>query len=896
MTFFISFERISSNSYTNMAKSNKKPSRSQASRAKKSPPKATPQPKKAAKAPTPFDKFKPTLIHVGIMVAFLALLFTYFSPLMSGKVIKQGDITQYNGQAREVRDHLKETGEHSTWTNVQFSGMPAYHMGTKYPGNLMMDVKGYTFLGLPNPVKFLFLIFVGFYILMLSFKAGHWVSALGAFAFAFSSYFFIIQAAGHTSKAAALCYMAPTIAGVLWAYRGKVLVGSVVTALSLALNLASNHFQITYYMAITIGLLGLVFLIDAIMKKTLPEFAKTTGMLMIAAALAVGPSLSLIWTSAEYAKDTTRGPRELKAEPGEPTGSGLDYEYAMRWSYGISETLTFLIPNFSGGKNAMEIDKDHNTARQLRTNILPTYWGDQPFTSGPVYLGAIICFLFILGLFVVDGRMKWWLVAATLVSCILAWGRHMGGFNEFIYNALPAYNKFRAPAMTLVIAQFTIPLLGMLGLHRIYNRDKFNLKSEFISRSVLIAGGITGGIALFVWALGPEIFSFTGRGDARYQPQVVDLFKEVRIDLMKADALRAFGLVALSAGMLWLYINNRVKWPIAIAVLLGLSLLDMWSVNKRYIGDEAFVEKRQVAAPQPSPTDQQILKDTDPYYRVFNASGVDPQNRGSWEGPFNESQTAYFHNAVGGYHAAKLRRYQDMITKHIQLEMVQAVAPFLRNASDTVRLQALSQVNVLNMLNTKYFIMTPPATEANPRGGAPFSIENPFALGNAWFVSSLRKVNGPDAEIAAVGEIDPSEEAVIDEEKFGSFVEGFNPSADPAANIELTSYAPNKLVYQATTSKEMLSVFSDVYYNGGTKGWNMYINGTKTPHFRVNYILRAARIPAGTSTIEFRMEPRSYQVGEAISLISSIILILAALGIIFLEVKNNYDKTQRKPE
>lgn len=880
-----------------MAKSSKKPSRPQASRAKKSSPQATSQPRKAAKASSPLDKFKPALIHVGIVVAFLALLFTYFSPLLDGKVIKQGDIQQFNGMAREVRDFHKETGENTTWTNVQFSGMPAYHMGVQYPGNWMADLKGISFLGLPNPVKFLFLIFVGFYILMLSFKMDYWVSALGAFAFAFSSYFFIIQETGHTSKAAALCYMAPMVAGVLWAYRGKVLLGSIVTALSLGLNLASNHFQITYYMAIMIALLGLVFLIDAIMKKTLPAFAKTTGMLMIGAALAVGPSVSLLWTSAEYAQDTTRGPKELKADPGEPEqGSGLDYEYAMRWSYGITETLTFLMPNIYGGKSGLKIDKDNEIARKYQTNILPLYWGDQPGTSGPVYVGAIICFLFILGLFVVEGRMKWWLLAATLVSCMLAWGRNMGAFNEFIYNALPAYNKFRAPSMALIIAQFTMPLLAMLGLHRIYNRDTFKLKPEFISRSILIAGGVTAGIALSFWALGPEILSFTGKGDARYDPNVVNDFKELRIDLMRADALRAFGLVAVSAALLWLYSKNKMKWPIVIAILVGLSLADMWSVNKRYVDDSAFVEKRQTAAPQPSPVDRQIMQDDDPYYRVFNASGVDPQNRNSWEGPFNESRTAYFHNAVGGYHAAKLRRYQDMITKHIQLEMVQAVSPFLRNTTDSIKLQTLSGIHVLNMLNTKYFIMTPPATRDNPQGGAPFSIENPFAMGNAWFVSGLRKVNGPDAEIAAVGEIDPREEAVIDVDKFGSFVEGFNASADPSATIEMTSYAPNKLVYQATTSKEMLAVFSDVYYNGGTKGWNMYIDGTKTPHLRVNYILRAGRIPAGTTTIEFRMEPRSYQVGEAISLISSIILILAALGIIFLEVKKNYDKTQRKPE
>lgn len=897
MIFLSSFERNSSNSYSIMAKSSKKPSRPQANRSRKSAPKSSSQPAaKAAKAPSALDKFKPALTHVGIIVAFLAILFTYFSPLLDGKVIKQGDIQQFNGMAREVRDFQKETGENTAWTNVQFSGMPAYHMGLHYSGNWMADLKAISFLGLPNPVKFIFLIFVGFYILMLSFKMNYWVSALGAFAFAFSSYFFIIQEAGHTSKAAALCYMAPTVAGVLWAYRGKILLGSIVTALSLALNLASNHFQITYYMAVTIGLLGLVFLIDAIVKRTFPEFLKASGMLLIAAALAVGPSVSLLWTSAEYARDTTRGPRELKAEPGEPQGDGLDYEYAMRWSYGIDETLTLLIPNFSGGSSAMEIDKDHEVARQFRTNVLPLYWGDQPFTSGPVYVGAIICFLFILGLFVVEGRLKWWLLATTIFGCMLAWGRHMGGFNEFLFNALPAYNKFRAPAMSLVIVQFTMPLLAMLGLHRIYYKDKFELKPEKISRAVLISGGITAGIALLMWVLGPELFAFTGKGDARYQPEVVSIFKDLRIELMRTDALRAFGLVAVSAAMLWLYINNRIKWSIALGVMIGLSLLDMWSVNKRFIDDSAFVEERQTAAPQPSPIDRQIQQDPDPYYRVFNASGVDPLNQGTWQGPFNESRTAYFHNSVGGYHAAKLRRYQDMIDKHIMPEMVQAIAPFLRSASDSVRLQSLSQVHVLNMLNTKYFIMTPPATRENPQGGAPFQVENPFAMGNAWFVSGLRKVNGPDDEIAVLGDIDPGEEAVIDMDKFGSFVEGLNPSADPNATIELTSYAPNKLVYQANTSKEMLAVFSDIYYNGGTKGWNMYLNGEKTPHFRVNYILRAARIPAGTTTIEFRMEPRSYQVGEAISLISSIILILAALGIIFLEVKKNYDKTQRKPE
>jgi len=518
--------------------------------------------------------------------------------------------------------------------------------------------------------------------------------------------------------------------------------------------------------------------------------------------------------------------------------------------------------------------------------FLPTYWGDQPFTSGPVYVGAISCFLCILVIFVVEGPIMWWLLTATIVSIVLSWGRHMGGFNEFLFNFLPVYNKFRAPAMTLVIAQLTMPLLGILGLHRIFNRSTYNLAPEKISRNILIAGGITGGIALILWAIGGDLLAFSGKRDAGFPKEAVPLMVDLRIEMMKTDALRALGLVAASTALLWFYVQNRIKWPVAIGVLIFLSLMDMWSVNKRYANNSAFVTKRQVAAPQASPADNAILQDSDPYYRVFNASGVDPRNPGSFQGPFNESRTSYYHNSVGGYHAAKLRRYQDLIDRHIIPEMAQVLSPFYQNTPDSVKQAALARADVFNMLNTKYYILNP-----NQR-----PVANPAANGNAWFVSSLRKVKGPDAEIDALGKINTKTEAVIDEEKFGDLVSGFSPANDPSAKISLTSYAPNKLVYQATTSQEGLAVFSDIYYNGGAKGWNMYINGEKTPHFRVNYVLRAARIPAGTSNIEFRMEPRSYRVGENISMITSIILILAALGIIFLEVRNKNDKTQRKPE
>jgi hypothetical protein len=858
-----------------MAKSPKRPQRSKSKKASR--PQSDSRPK--TKQPGPLDRWKPALTHVGILVVFLALLFGYFSPLLEGKVIRQGDIQQYNGMATEVRSHYEETGENATWTNSQFSGMPSYHVGLKYPGNLMMKVKGWTFLGLPQPVKFVFLLFVGFYVLMLALDMGPWMSALGALMYAFSSYFFIILEAGHTSKAAALCFVAPTIAGIILAYRGKLLLGAVLTALALSLNLASNHFQITYYLAITIVIIGAAFMVEAIMKKKLVEFGKSTGVLVLAALLAVGPSLSLMWTSQEYAKDTIRGPRELTPPKGEDLkGDGLDIDYALRWSYGIDETFSLLIPNFMGGASGGKVDPQSEAARQLGTNVLPTYWGDQPFTSGPVYVGAIVCFLFVLGLFIVDGPLMWGLLAATLLSFILAWGRHVMGFTEFIFYNIPLYNKFRAVAMTLVIAEFTMPLLGLIGLHRFLNREKFGLSEKRVRTGLYVAAAVTGGLALFWWLIGPSMLEFSGRGDQRYQPQVVEILKDVRIDLLQTDALRALGLVLAAAALLWFYLRDTIKGKVVLGVLVGLSLLDMWTVNKRYLDNEAFVAKSQVSKPRPSPADQAILNapNQDLHYRVFNVAGVDPNNPGSWQGPFNESKTSYFHKSVGGYHAAKLRRYQDMIDRHIMAEMLEVLSPLVKQAPDSVLRAALANAGVLNMLNTKYFIVNP--------GQRP--LENPYAFGNAWFVNELQRVESPDAEIEALNQIDPAETAVIDNKKFGEYVEGYEPTTDPDARIRLTEYKPHQLTYEASASKEQLVVFSEVYYDGGEKGWQAYIDGKPAPHFRVDYILRAMRIPAGQNMkIEFRMEPRSYLLGETISLITSILLILAVVAVVGMEIR-----------
>lgn len=824
--------------------------------------KASTQPKAAPKPLIP-EKYQPYAQHIGILLGFLALLFAYFNPLLQGQVIQMSDIQSFAGMTEEVRNYREATGEEAFWSNSIFSGMPTFHMGLQYTGNLINMVRKAYFELLPNPVSFIFLLFAGFYLLMHTLGMRPWVSAIGGVAFSFSSYFFIILAAGHTSKAAAIGFMAPVIAGVLMAYKGKPLRGALLTAVALALELDSNHFQITYYLAFVLLFIALAYLVEAIREKTLPAFAKASGMLLLAAALGTAPSAGLLLTTAEYASETTRGQSELTPPDGSPKSSGLDKEYALRWSYGQAETFTLLIPNFYGGASNAKVSQESEAARAFRTDRLPTYWGDQPSTSGPVYIGAIICFLFVLGLWIVPGPTKWWLLAATLFSVTLSWGRNMEWLTDIFFYNIPMYNKFRAVSMMLVVAELTMPLLGILALDKVLRFKSLEGDAKDLGKKILIAGGITGGLALFFLALGPTLFSFSGGIDERLQPEAVNLLVNLRKDMFQADALRAVLLVAISTGALWFFVQDRLKAGTALAVIGILTLGDMWTVNKRYLGNDEFERKENYSTPAAPPASQVIMQDDDPHFRVINFYGGNIMNT------FNSSQDGFFHKNVGGYHPAKLQRYQDLIDRHIIPEMTGFLRTLQQQQQDTnfqATLQnSLRNLDVLNMLNTKYLIIS----------GDQRPLPNPNALGNAWFVNELRWVENADEEIEALGQIKPGNTAVVDI-RFKEQLGDFTPRADAAATIALTEYSPNTLAYSSNASTDQFAVFSEVYYNSG-KGWKAYIDDEEVPHVRCDYVLRGLKVPAGQHTIRFEMEPSTYIWGETLSLISSIILILASI-------------------
>lgn len=826
------------------------------------------------------SKWMPLLTHAGIILVMTLLLSMYFSPALEGKSLQMGDIQQFAGMTDEVRSYREQTGNEAYWTNSMFSGMPTYHIGLNYPSNLINKVRRAYFDLLPSPIPFILLLFLGCYLLLNVLELKPWLSALGAMAFAFSSYFFVILEAGHTSKSSALGFMAPVIAGVLLTYRGRYVLGGALTALALAFELASNHFQITYYLGITLILLGLAYLVDAIIKRTLPQFFTASAILLLAAALGIGPNLGLLWTTSEYAQETIRGKSELAAPEGESaaSGSGLDKEYALQWSYGRGETLTLLIANFNGGatapidQNSAAFDELRKTYGQQLNQIYPalrTYWGDQPFTSGPVYAGAIICFLFLLGAFLVDGPIKWWLVAATLLSILLSWGRHLEWFTDIFFYNVPYYNKFRAVAMTLVIAEFTLPVLGVLGLHRIFNRETFGLDNKRIMNALKISAGIMGGLALLFVVAGSSILDFTGAGDVYLEqnPDLLDLLKDHRKTMLQGDALRSALLIAASALAIWLYLRNNIKETALVAIIGVLTLGDLWTVNQRYLSKENFSRKKVYDAPTPSQVDQFILQDKDPHFRVLNFNG------GNISNTFNNAAGTHFHKQVGGYHAAKLRRYQDLIDRHLIPEMTGFIEALRQKANDSSIQAALQNLPVTSMLNAKYYIISP---ESRP-------IENPYAMGNAWMVGDIKMVEGANDAIKALGEVDVRTTAVI-ENSFASQLEGLNPVQDSMSSIQLLSYSPNELSYESNSTVESLALFSEIYYNA-EKGWKAYIDNTETPHLRANYVLRGLRIPAGKHKITFRMEPKSYLLGEKIALASSILLLLAFAAGIFVEYR-----------
>ncbi|HOP13107.1 MAG TPA: YfhO family protein [Lentimicrobium sp.] len=718
--------------------------------------------------------------------------------------------------------------------------------------------------GLPHPANLVFIYLIGFFILLMVLKVDPWLALAGSVAFAFSSYFFIILEAGHNSKAHAIGYMAPVLAGIILTYRGKHIAGMLVTALFLALELRANHLQITYYLMMMVIILGISELIISIKQKTVPAFLKATGLLFIAAFLALSTNITNIWATWEYGKDTIRGKSELSSDPGNRT-TGLDKDYATQWSYGKAETFTLMIPNTKGGatgslgnnRKAMEkVDPTYAQAVAGQNH----YWGDQPFTSGPVYAGAIMVFLFILGLFILKGHMRWWLLAVTILSVILSWGKNFMPLTDFFLHYIPGYNKFRAVSMILVIADLAIPLLGILTLKEILEKPAIVREKQ---KQFYIALGLTGGLALVFYLMPQTFFNFfSGMEQAAISEQrttldssqvaqfdsLINNLEAARIYIFKSDAIRSFLFILAAAALIWLYGSKKIKAGVLTASAILLIAIDMIPVANRYLNNDNFVSKTQVNNPfMPTEADKIILKDADPNFRVFNTT----------VSTFQDASTSYFHKSIGGYHGAKLRRYQELIDHHI----------------------SKGNESVLNMLNTKYYIVN----DANRKPSLQINMD---ATGNAWFVNTYKMVENADQEIDALTNFSPESTAIVDK-RFAQQLSGFSSMPDTNAFIQLTEYQPNKLKYKYQAATDQLTVFSEIYYD---KGWKAFIDGKPAPYFRANYVLRAMIVPAGSHEIEFRFEPRVYFTGEKISFAGSLLLILLILGYAGNEVRKNFKK------
>lgn len=807
---------------------------------------------------------KKSLPHFCAVLSFLLILVFYFYPQIEGKVVTQGDIVQYMGMSQEAREFKKETGETTLWTNSMFGGMPTYQITTVNEGNELAIADKLAALGIKAPIGRFFIAMLGFYILMIVLGVNPWLSIVGALAFGLTTNSLILYEAGHETKVKAISYFPLVAAGMLLAFNKKYLWGGVLFALGLGLNIFSNHVQMTYYFFLTVLFLGIAQLVQSVQKGEIATFAKAVGVLGIAGLLAVGASASNLWITYEYQKDTMRGEPILTPEKtAEPDGmqsssetNGLSWDYAMQWSNGTIDLVSTFIPGAAGGGSQEAVDrsgpigkallaKGYRVPTELRA---PLYWGALPFTSGPSYFGAAIMLFFFMGLILVKGPAKWWLALGTLLTLLLSMGKNMEAINRFCFDYLPLFNKFRTPNSVLSITSFLVPALGLLGLHEIISGKAS--KQEAL-RSLYIAGGITGGIALILIILGGGMFNFTNPQDAQYAEQFGGIspavFIEERQAYLRSDAFRSLLLILLSGGLIWAFLKNKIQQTWLIAGLGLLVFFDMWTVGRRYLDSDSFTTKSNYQANfQAGPADQTILQDPDPNFRVFDLVG---------QNPFQSSRASYFHKSLGGYHAAKLQRYQDVIDRH------------------------LSKFNtkVLNMLNTKYIIQGDKLETAQAR-------LDTAALGNAWFVESTRLVNTANEEIAALDDFNPSAEAIVHKD-FSAYLSGLE--LQKGGSIALTDYQPNHLTYQSNSTSEQFAVFSEIWY-GPDKGWQAYIDGQPAEHIRANYILRAMRIPAGQHKVEFRFDPPAFHRGKTVSLIASSIILLALFGCIFYFGRNYY--------
>jgi len=820
------------------------------------------------------------LPHVLAIAFFYLLVSVYFAPaIFQGKDIRSIDIEKWIGMAQEVKEYA-QTEESKDfpvigWLGNMFSGMPAYSSS-----NQRMPINFMSFID--EPIKaihahgagMVLIALICFYILMCVLKVNIWLAIAGAIAFAFASYNIVIIDAGHVTKAYVIALMPLTIAGMWLVFKEKWLLGSVLTILGITLSIRNNHIQITYYLAIFCIILFLGYLAQQIKKKEYLKPAKIAGLFLVCIAIAVLPNLGKLYANYELSNESTRGATELTAEKTDDDrriSTGLDIDYAFAWSYGVMETMTLLIPNFYGGSSGKELGRDSHLHQAMRANGMqvgstlraPTYWGDQPFTKGPVYFGALVCFLFVLGMFVIKNSLKWWFLGATIFFILLSWGRNFMVFNEFLFHYFPLYNKFRTVAMSLVIPGMIFPIIGIWGLKVIFNQEVEKTK---LLKSFYWSFGITGGLCLIFWLMPGAFLNFQSANDVRFN--LPDWYYEAlladREMLLKKDAFRSLAYIVLGAGLIFWFIKSKKNTAkiaqyaaIGIAVLI---LVDLWVVAKRYVNHDTFVTQQTIdAVRDKSVADRFILQDTDPSFRVLNLNN-----------PFNESHTSFFHKSIGGYNAAKLRRYQELIDHRLVREINQIISAFqqVRTFEDLENMTAVvfPQTPSLNMLNTRYIIFN---TDQPP-------IINPFAFGNAWFVENYEIVENADAELSALHRINPLTTAVVDR-RFVDYLAGFSFQKDENASIEMISYEPVRVRYKFSSATDQLVVFSEIFY---PHGWEVTINGKKAEHFRVNWTLRGMIIPTGEYLIEFKFMPRNFILAARIASVSSFFILLLLIGAI----------------
>ncbi len=797
--------------------------------------------------------FKKLLPHIIIIVGFVVVALAYFNPVLQGKQIFQSDIMQYIGMAKQQNDFRESTGEETYWTNSAFGGMPTYQLGAHYPNNYIKKLD-HTLRFLPRPADYLFLYLIGFYILLLVLKVDYKLAALGALAFGFSTYLIIILGVGHNAKAHAIAYMPLVLSGILLTFQKRYIYGFLLTTIALGLELSANHYQMTYYLMLLVLVLGIVYLIDAYKKQMLPHFFKAVGILVVAVIFSIGLNATNIMATQEYVKESTRGKSELTINPdGSPKelSSGLDREYITAYSYGKVETLNLFIPRFMGGGSYEDVGKDSETYEYFKAlgatpvqalneaKQTPTYWGKQPIVEAPAYVGAVVIFLFVLALFLVKGRLKCWLVAGTIMSLLLSYGKNLGFLTDLFIDYFPLYNKFRAVSSIQVILELCIPVLAIFGLVKLFS--DFNKKEEKL-KALKYTTVITGGIALILLLFKGSLFEFVGGNDGRYIQAYgqgfIDAVKTDRRSLFVNDTLRTLVLVLLSAGVIWFFLNKKLSEKLVVVVFAVLILFDLVLVDRRYVNNDDFVAAIQVKKPyQASPVDIEIQKDKS-HYRVFDLTT-------------SSTKPSYFHNSLNGYNAAEMRRYKSVFNFYI----------------------AQNHLGVLNMLNTKYII-------AQDEEGETVPYTNTDANGNAWFISELEELPNANKEIMALDSLNTNLKAVYT--GFEGLSKSFN--IDSLASINLVDYKPNYLKYESSNSNDGFAVFSENYY---VHGWNAYIDGTIVSHVRVNYILRGLQIPAGNHTIEFKFEPQVITTGSSIAMASSIVLVLLLLGGLFFEFKKN---------